>query len=162
MGAAENTKKRLAAFYKSVFKKELKMGSYDERIALQKLVYLLKSTRLGFDEYRFSWYLRGPYSPVLALDAFSIVEEGIQPVLLSEKDKSQLRQLDRILEGDLNDVSALELNASILYLLNERFGWDASDFVIVEEIKTLKPWFSVKEIQPAVKKIKEHKKLFNA
>ncbi|HME54131.1 MAG TPA: hypothetical protein VKM55_18040, partial [Candidatus Lokiarchaeia archaeon] len=43
------------------------VSTLDERIILQKTIFLLK--QLGYDlKYNFNWYLKGPYSPALASD----------------------------------------------------------------------------------------------
>src|SRR5438876_1106010 len=53
----------------------LNVTTFDDRLILQKAVYLLQcaGVRLG---YRFRWYLRGPYSPDMTAGAFGIVGEG--------------------------------------------------------------------------------------
>ncbi len=54
--------KRVANFDISAFK---------GRLILQKTVYLLQSFGLNL-EYKFSWYIHGPYSPDLTRDAFKL------------------------------------------------------------------------------------------
>lgn len=55
---------------------DLKLGltRFDDRLSLQKSVYLLGELGLHLG-YRFTWYLRGPYSPELTRDAFEVSEE---------------------------------------------------------------------------------------
>jgi hypothetical protein len=57
--------------------RELRLIEFDDRLILQKTVYLLQAAgvRLG---YSFSWYHRGPYSSTLTRDAFAIVAESMQ------------------------------------------------------------------------------------
>ncbi len=63
---------RLAGIY--LVMKELggfSLESFDDRLFLQKAIYLLQI--LGVDlRFRFSWYLRGPYSNALTQCAFEI------------------------------------------------------------------------------------------
>jgi hypothetical protein len=51
----------------------LDVDSLDDRMRLQKAVYLLQAagTNLG---YHYSWYLKGPYSTALTQDYFAIAE----------------------------------------------------------------------------------------
>lgn len=51
-----------------------KLQTFSERLNVQKKVYLVQA--LGYDlGYRFSWYLRGPYSRHLTEDAFALRDE---------------------------------------------------------------------------------------
>jgi len=63
------------------------LNSFDDRLFLQKAIYLLQI--LGVDlRFRFSWYLRGPYSNALTQCAFEI--DG-SDTLKSNFDKLKLR-----------------------------------------------------------------------
>jgi len=49
----------------------------EDRILLQKKIYLLISMNSGIDlNYKFNWYLHGPYCPELANDAFKLFESS--------------------------------------------------------------------------------------
>ncbi len=50
-------------------------NDFDKRLELQKAIYLLQESG-GDLGYHFSWYLRGPYSPSLADDAYSLFFTG--------------------------------------------------------------------------------------
>ena len=45
--------------------------NFDKRLVLQKTVYLLQAFGLNIG-YRYTWYLRGPYSPDLTKVAYSV------------------------------------------------------------------------------------------
>jgi uncharacterized protein YwgA len=45
---------------------------FDKRLEVQKAIYLLQESGADLG-YHFSWYLRGPYSPTLADDAYSLL-----------------------------------------------------------------------------------------
>ena len=47
------------------------MDSFDGRLALQKAIYLLQACGAHMG-YSFTWYLRGPYCPVLAAQGFEL------------------------------------------------------------------------------------------
>ncbi|HEX5043778.1 MAG TPA: hypothetical protein VFV75_12780 [Candidatus Polarisedimenticolaceae bacterium] len=53
---------------------ELRLGTFPERLRLQKKVYLTQLTGLDLG-YRFSWYLHGPYCRELTSDAFRLMEQ---------------------------------------------------------------------------------------
>ena len=50
------------------------MEDFDERLRLQKIVYLLWAYGISLG-YGFNWYVRGPYSPKLASDGYTIDDE---------------------------------------------------------------------------------------
>lgn len=117
---------RLAGIY--LVMKELggfSLNSFDDRLFLQKAIYLLQI--LGVDlRFRFSWYLRGPYSNALTQCAFEI--DG-SDTLKSNFDKLKLRpEVLQVLEyhkrwlqdkpATLSKPRWLELLSSIHYLIH--------------------------------------------
>lgn len=74
------------------------MSDFDSRLRLQKAGYLLESMGVPF-QYGHSWYVRGPYSPMLADDLFAIAgdEQLIQAsrqIALSGQNEHLLRLKD--------------------------------------------------------------------
>ncbi|MFM0561414.1 hypothetical protein [Paraburkholderia sediminicola] len=51
----------------------LAVDSLDDRMRLQKAVYLLQAAGANLG-YRYSWYIRGPYSTALTQDYFAVAE----------------------------------------------------------------------------------------
>ncbi|CAG9259208.1 conserved hypothetical protein [Burkholderia diffusa] len=51
----------------------LDVDTLDDRMRLQKAVYLLQAAGANLG-YRYSWYLKGPYSTALTQDYFAIAE----------------------------------------------------------------------------------------
>jgi uncharacterized protein YwgA len=106
---------------------QLKLDTFDQRLIVQKAVYLAKAA--GFDcGHFFRWYLRGPYSPELARDAFSIEAE-----VSAGSDESEGWTLDHETLGRLKRVKSmipaaatrtvarrLELLASVHFLVDHR------------------------------------------
>ena len=50
---------------------DLDLADFNRRLVLQKTVYLVQAAKVDLG-YTFRWYLRGPYSPGLTRDAFSL------------------------------------------------------------------------------------------
>jgi uncharacterized protein YwgA len=97
-----------------------------DRKRLQKAVYLGQAVG-GVDlGYRYGWYKKGPYSPSLARDYFSLAEAlavGESANGCAASSEEQIRALQSatalfaVPEGvDLNDADWLELVGSIDYL----------------------------------------------
>lgn len=64
--------KRIGNFEPSDF-----ASDFNARLILQKTVYLMEQFGLNIGYY-FSWYLRGPYSPSLARDVYSMVKSYLE------------------------------------------------------------------------------------
>jgi uncharacterized protein YwgA len=54
-------------------------SNFDKRLRIQKIVYLIEELTKDFN-YNFSLYLRGPYSPDLAKEYYSLINEDIKPL----------------------------------------------------------------------------------
>ncbi len=105
----------------------LDIKTFDNRLILQKAVFLLQSAGIKFG-YRFRWYLRGPYSPDMTSDAFGILREGDS----AEKELKQWKldgvsaelagKLQPLLKRDgesaEEQAKRLEVLASVLFLFN--------------------------------------------
>ena len=75
--------------------------SFERRLRIQKIMYFIVSKKLDSDlNYPYSVYLRGPYSPDLSKDYFSISEnefENTEDVLgENSSPKSWIKQLNEV------------------------------------------------------------------
>lgn len=98
---------------------DLKRGSTEERLKLQKTVYLLQAygLRLG---YGFSWYRYGPYSQDLVYDAYTVLaseseryEEESSSWQFSGNTIERFDSFKEICGNVLSDPKKLELAASV-------------------------------------------------
>ncbi|HEY4311886.1 MAG TPA: hypothetical protein VGN12_20730 [Pirellulales bacterium] len=112
----------------------LKLQTFSERLNVQKRIYLIQT--LGYDlGYRFSWYLRGPYSRHLTDDAFALRNEldagdtDADGFLLAESAKQSIvraHQLWTLPQGTSVQPDAwLEVLASLHYLKEVAY-WPSS------------------------------------
>lgn len=107
----------------------LKVDTFDQRLILQKAVYLLQAAALHLG-YRYRWYLRGPYCTEVAGDAFGIIREGRAAKdelatwgfdnVSAEKARKLKSLLDRDGESEVDKARRLELLASVLFLVKTR------------------------------------------
>jgi len=97
----------------------LKRGSTEERLKLQKIIYLLQvyGLRLG---YGFSWYRYGPYSQDLVYDAYTVLasegeryEENTRSWQFNENTIKRFKSFKVICGNVLSDPKKLELAASV-------------------------------------------------
>ena len=126
------------------FGKEIDMCSYDDRLILQKLVYILQCKGVAFD-YFFGWYIRGPYSSALAADGYFIGEEKHhQEADISPLEESVVKRTKDLLGCSITDSKKMEIIASLLFLKQKNMS--LNDSGVIMALKDLKPWLTVEEI----------------
>lgn len=144
---------------------QLSVDSFDDRLILQKAVYLLQSAgiRMG---YRFRWYLKGPYSPDMTADAFALAGAGTGGASelgrwkLDDVSAAVASKLQTLLahpeENTADRAKRLELLGSLLFLLNTRQA-TANDPGKAAEIlqRNGKP-FTTEQVSEAVLELKEY------
>ena len=110
-------------------------GTFDQRLILQKTVYLLDAAlrkhELDGLDYQFRWYVRGPYSSTAADDLFAIagqreralLTQGLALSPAGEEAVGDVRELLPVPEDvDLSEARWLELLASLHYLASRSSG----------------------------------------
>lgn len=98
---------------------EFSMVRLDDRLRLQKTIYLLQAfgVYLGYD---FSWYLRGPYCTSLAINAFALkdlynrIPDDLKAKFEDLDKQCIFRRFQEFIEGKSTDD--LEILASLHYL----------------------------------------------
>jgi hypothetical protein len=95
--------------------RESRMDSKEDRIRLQKLVYLLKVGGYApAQEFEFNIYLNGPYSPGLAEVYYAYATDGLRGAEPAADIPASL--LGEIVEADSNGVDFLEALATAIDL----------------------------------------------
>lgn len=100
----------------------INMVDFQDRLRYQKIVYLMQNFGLSLG-YGYSWYVRGPYSPDLTKDLFTISND---PSIFSHgrdlkfKEEaavvSKIGAFKKILGEDLKDPLFLEVLASMVFI----------------------------------------------
>ncbi len=122
------------------------MNDFDDRLKLQKIVYLMKSKNLNLG-YIFNLYLYGPYSPELTKDGFQIsqvCEYGNIGKIGFEDEGLDSQFLDFIqkIEEKKEDLEWLEVVSSYLFIKN---NLSLSDEEIFDRIKNKRESMSISE-----------------
>lgn len=142
------------------------VNTFDDRLVIQKAIYLAKAA--GFDcGHYFRWYLRGPYSPELTRDVFSIQAElkaGMDDSTgwtLSEEDQAQLQRLKPLVPGAWTKKNArqLEILASVHFVVSrgQASGTDAKS--LANSLTEFGKDFTDEEVAEALNKLREHEYL---
>lgn len=147
---------RLNKIFHEVTGKNIEMKTFDDRILFQKVIYFLNNAGVNFD-YKFSWYIRGPYSSVLASEGFQVAEARNSGAKIGDNFKLEaedMKILKRVgLEFPEMANQRSELYASILFFARqgEKLG------TIADTIASLKPWYNKGEIIQSIDKLKTSK-----
>lgn len=138
-------KERLKWFSRKILGKELDLNDFDEKLTIQKSVYLAKHLGMNFD-YNFGWYVRGVYSSSLTVDVYEIhdIESSYPP---SDKDIQIANQLLSIKDAVGTIAQTFELVSSVVYAKLER---KMNKEEIIKFTKSVKPWFQDSEINKAI------------
>jgi len=110
--------------YKLVEEFGLKRDSTEERLKLQKTIYLLQAYGLKLG-YGFSWYRYGPYSQDLVYDAYTVLgterpkyEQAVRTWRFSENCLQKFNEFKEVCGDILRSAEQLELVASIDFVCN--------------------------------------------
>src|SRR5437867_4536451 len=124
------------------------IGSFLNRITIQKLVYLLREydQELKFGYY---WYIHGPYSTQLTRVLFD-EEDSTSPQDLNKFELRAVNEVRNFLTDDLYKVDSLELIVSLIYLMKHGRERDLNTKKdMIEFLQAEKPQFSLDEIERA-------------
>lgn len=114
--------KVLAKLFTLLGFQKINMSNFANRLKYQKLIYLLQNYGLSLG-YGYSWYVRGPYSPILTRDLFSISNDDA--IFESSKNltfknssiiNSKIENFKSILGEDSQNPLFLEVLASMLFI----------------------------------------------
>jgi hypothetical protein len=91
------------------------MTSFSARLRVQKILYLLQELGLQTG-WKFSWYIRGPYSPDLAHELFEHRERAVKDLKADDNETRAIRKFrDKFGELPLN-AQQLEAAAAVMYV----------------------------------------------
>ncbi|MBI1664070.1 MAG: hypothetical protein IS860_11440 [Nitrosopumilus sp.] len=133
------------------------LESLDNRKQLQKLTYLIEV--FGVDlNFRFHWYIHGPYDRKLTAVLYDDSEEtsGREVREVFPNEKNNLTKLKEFLGSDIHSSRNLELIVSLHYIMHvgEKDNL-TEDAKIIRQLIDLKPQFNESEAKYYLNKIKE-------
>jgi uncharacterized protein YwgA len=147
--------------YLELVGQQLKLKLFEDRLALQKVTYLLQEAGVDLG-YTFTWYVRGPYSPSLTRDAYQLVNFTVdskqlpQPEVTDAKKIQTISRLIQSVEGsDPSREYWLELLGS-LHFVAKYLSPGKSDKEIIADFKQRKPSFKDEDINHAWELLQAH------
>ncbi|MCF7955563.1 MAG: hypothetical protein K9M75_07165 [Phycisphaerae bacterium] len=110
--------------YKIANRFDLKRDTIEDRLKLQKTIYLLEEYGLNLG-YGFGWYKYGPYSSDLVQDAYSVLYAENERYRtetanweFSADSENKFKEFGSKLKGVLGNAEKLELVASVNFVCN--------------------------------------------
>lgn len=141
-----------------------KMDSFENRLILQKAVYLAQEAGVHLGYY-FSWYLYGPYCSALTNDAFAmnLESEEFRGWQLDESSNKKLNNLSELIHQKSNDLSKLarhlELLASVHFLIRRKQVSAEKPSEISSLLKKYQKSFEERDVQDALGELRKYELL---
>lgn len=133
--------KLLLPIYERIFNKSFSYGNFEDRLQMQKMVYLLQEEGVNIGHYGFDWYKHGPYSQVL-LDDMYMEDRTITNFVNYTSDVEKRIDCLKSIFGDENNYGMknwTECLASIHFLRKKIMGSNATKEDVLQELKNRKP-----------------------
>lgn len=140
----------------------IEMNSFDKRLVLQKLVYLLQELGLELKN-TYGWYMRGPYSREVSNDGFQLLfvqdnshvpEIGPEELPAIDMFKALYADAEEEFEGQ-NETYILELLASLHFLIEHGYPKPSDRDEALVRFLELKPQFE-EDAEKALELLESH------
>lgn len=134
----------LKEIYRKVYNEPFVYDNLDNRIKLQKAVYLLENMGVDVGDYSFSWNKYGPYSLGLDSDARNCSMKVEQEVCFSAAAEHGFEKLREYINEliEYNCTRWMECIASLHFLKNI---YRVKESQLISELEKRKPYLSNKE-----------------
>lgn len=136
----------LLPVYKMLYGRNFHYVNFDQRLEMQKAVYLLQDMGVPIGDYGFRWYQHGPYSQNLQDDMYYEDGHACAKLQLSKEHSNRIDQLRSIIDdtskGEYSTSYWVECLASLHYLRENVLAFNASETQVVSELERRKPHLS--------------------
>lgn len=132
----------LKPVFESVFDREFQQTSFEDRLEMQKTIYLLQNLGISVGNYNFLWYKHGPYSQTLQNDILRLQSAEKIPVDFSNDAKTEINALKSAFFRDDIGYSLCqwtECLGSIYYIKENLLPSSASEEDVLQELAIKKP-----------------------
>lgn len=136
--------KFLKPIYQKVFDQPFSYRTFDDRLMMQKMVYLLQEAGVNIGHYGFDWYKHGPYSQALLDDMY--MEDKVESIEINYSAEAEecINKL-KVMFGDKDAESVYgirnwtECLASIHFLRKKELGSNVSEETVLKILTDRKP-----------------------
>lgn len=128
--------------YQLLYDKEFSYDSFDQRMEMQKAIYLLQDMGVPVGNYGFRWYKHGPYSQGLQDDMYFQSSRSNISFILSKDYTDCFKKLHNAINstdrGNYTISHWVECLASLRYLQENLLSFDATDEEVVAALEAKK------------------------
>ena len=135
----------LKPVFKSIFDRDFQPNVFEDRLEMQKTVYLLQNMGISVGDYKFMWYKHGPYSQILQNDILILQSVGDINIDFSADAKREIRTLKNAVfkEGlEYNLSQWVECLGSLQYIKESLLPSSAEEGTVLNELKNRKPYLN--------------------
>ena len=133
-------KEFLRPIYKKVYGTEFDATSFENRMEMQKMIFLLQEAGIRVGDYDFLWYKHGPYSQGLQDDILVLNNTQDAKINYSLDAEEILKRLKEVFNMHVaySRSAWVECLASLQYLKAYYYPIGTKDDTIIEELKRRK------------------------
>lgn len=135
----------LKPIYGQIFESDFHPNKFEDRLKIQKSIYLLQTIGISVGDYDFFWYKHGPYSQSLQNDILNILLTDDIDVNFSQdaiKSINLLRSIFFMSDIHYTTVRWIECLASVCYLKDNILPLSSSNENILNELEKRKPYLN--------------------
>lgn len=135
----------LKPVFESIFDKDFQPNVFEDRLEMQKAVYLLQNMGISVGDYRFLWYKHGPYSQTLQNDILNLKSVEDINIDFSSDAKREIATLKKAIfrDGLKYDLCQwVECLGSLQYIKENLLPSSVEDETLLNELKIKKPHLS--------------------
>lgn len=142
------SKQVLKPIYEKIYHRTFSPMNFEDRMKMQKVIYLMQEAGLSVGGYDFFWYKHGPYSQTLQEDILGLGSVAIVDVKYSDYALSFLSKLSKLLNMtvEYGESQWAECLASLKYLKTNIYSVDETDEKISDELQKRKPHLNNKSL----------------
>lgn len=133
----------LLPIYKMLYDQDFDYSDFDQRMQMQKAVYLLMDMGVPVGDYGFRWYKHGPYSQDLHDDMYHENIRSGHPLTLHREYTEKIRKLREVISDPeaecYSTAQWLECLASMRYLKENMMDFNVTDAEVIAELERRKP-----------------------
>jgi len=132
----------LLPVYKMLYEKGFSYSNFDQRMEMQKAIYLLQDMGVPVGDYGFRWYQHGPYSQRLHDDMYYESGRLCHSLTLTKEYAESIDRLHDVIHHQAGKVYStsnwVECLASLHYLRENLLDFNSSEETVVRELERRK------------------------
>lgn len=133
----------LLPVYKKLYNEDFNFYDFNMRMKMQKAVYLLQELGVPVGDYRYRWYLHGPYSQKLQDDMYDERENSAEEFSDSDEYAGMVEKLGKLFaseeKGSYSLADWAECLGSMYYLSKRVLPSGAGEDEVLSKLKAEKP-----------------------